>query len=117
MIGELSIKTTSREQLVHTLSGGNQQKVVLGKALLGTPDILILDEPTRGIDVGAKAETYQLMRSLADQGKAIIMVSSDLTEILGMSDRIVVLRNGQISGRLDRHGADPETVMKYALRQ
>jgi len=115
MIGELSIKTSSREQLVHTLSGGNQQKVVLGKALLGSPDVLILDEPTRGIDVGAKAEIYCLMRRLADQGKAIIMVSSDLTEILGMSDRIVVLRNGRVSGRLDRHEAGPEAIMKYAL--
>ncbi len=115
MIGELSIKTTSREQLVRCLSGGNQQKVVLGKALLGAPDILILDEPTRGIDVGAQAEIYQLMRRLADQGKAIIMVSSDLTEILGMSDRIMVLREGRITRRLDRRGADSETIMKYAL--
>ena len=114
-IDELSIKAASREQRVHTLSGGNQQKVVLGKALMGTPDILILDEPTRGIDVGAKTEIYRLMRSLADQGKAIIMVSSDLTEILGMSDRIVVLRNGRISGRLDRAHANPETIMKYAI--
>lgn len=114
-ITELSIKAASREQRVHTLSGGNQQKVVLGKALIGAPDILILDEPTRGIDVGAKAEIYQLMRRLADQGKAIIMVSSDLTEILGMSDRIVVLRNGRISGRLGRAQADPESIMKYAI--
>lgn len=114
-INGLSIKSTSREQPVQTLSGGNQQKVVLGKALMGTPDILILDEPTRGIDVGAKAEIYRLMRNLADQDVAIIMVSSDLTEILGMSDRIVVLRKGRISGRLDRKEANPETIMKYAL--
>lgn len=114
-IADLSIKTTNGDQRVSTLSGGNQQKVVLGKALLGQPDILILDEPTRGIDVGAKSEIYKLIRALADAGKAIIMVSSDLGEILGMSDRIIVLHKGTISGRLRQEEASQEKIMKYAL--
>ena len=116
-IADLSIKTTSAEQRVNTLSGGNQQKVVLGKALLSQPDILILDEPTRGIDVGAKSEIYRLIRALADEGKAIIMVSSELEEILGMSDRILVLHRGNITGELPREEASQEKIMKYALAQ
>ncbi|MCF7974806.1 MAG: sugar ABC transporter ATP-binding protein [Phycisphaerae bacterium] len=115
MMARLAIKAQDPAQRVHTLSGGNQQKVVLGKALLGDPDILILDEPTRGIDVGARVEIYRLIRALADQGMAILMVSSDLTEILGMSDRILVLREGRITGSLDRNEATPETIMHYAL--
>lgn len=115
MAAHLAIKTQDHTQRVNTLSGGNQQKVVLGKALLGEPRILILDEPTRGIDVGARVEIYQLMRRLADQGVAIIMVSSDMTEILGMSDRVLVLREGRITGCLNRDDATPETIMRYAL--
>ncbi|NQV33504.1 MAG: sugar ABC transporter ATP-binding protein, partial [Phycisphaeraceae bacterium] len=114
-MAQVAIKTPDPAQRVNTLSGGNQQKVVLGKALLGAPRILILDEPTRGIDVGAKVEIYQLIRTLADQGMAIIMVSSDLTEILGMSDRVLVLREGRIAGCLRRDEATPETIMRYAL--
>ncbi|MFC1781625.1 sugar ABC transporter ATP-binding protein [Planctomycetota bacterium] len=117
MITDLTIKTPGREQKVVNLSGGNQQKVVLGKALLSQPDILILDEPTRGIDVGAKSEIYKLMRDLADQGKAIIMISSELEEILGMSDRIIILHNGKITGRLCRDEANQEKIMKYAIAE
>ena len=115
LIAYVAIKTQDPAQRVSTLSGGNQQKVVLGKALLGAPRILILDEPTRGIDVGARVEIYQLIRAMADQGMAIIMVSSDLTEILGMSDRVLVLREGRITGCLGRDEATPETIMRYAL--
>jgi len=115
MMARVAINGQDPTQRVNTLSGGNQQKVVLGKALLGNPGILILDEPTRGIDVGARVEIYGLIRAMADQGMAIIMVSSDLTEILGMSDRVLVLREGRITGCLDRDDATPETIMRYAL--
>ena len=111
----VAIKAQDPAQRVKSLSGGNQQKVVLGKALLGAPGILILDEPTRGIDVGARVEIYRLIRTMADQGMAILMVSSDLTEILGMSDRVLVLREGRVTGCLDREDATPETIMRYAL--
>lgn len=115
MVRDLNIKTSSRDSSVSTLSGGNQQKVVFGKTLMGEPEILILDEPTRGIDVGAKAEIYQLIRSLADRGKAILLISSELTEILGMSDRILVMHEGRVTGCLDGAEATPETIMKLAI--
>jgi ABC-type sugar transport system ATPase subunit len=115
MMERMSIKARDSAQPVGTLSGGNQQKIVLGKALLGEPEILILDEPTQGIDVGAKAEIYHLMRALADRGIAIIMVSSDLTEILGMSNRILVFCEGRILGRFHRDEATPELIMRHAL--
>ncbi len=117
MVRELRIKSARYEQSVSHLSGGNQQKVVLAKALLHQPDVLLLDEPTRGIDVGAKAEIYELMRSLANAGKAIIMVSSELPEIMGMSDRIIILNKGTVTGRLHRDEADPETIMRYAMAE
>ena len=88
-INSISIKTPSRETLVDSLSGGNQQKVIVAKWLMGEPDILIMDEPTRGIDVGAKAEIYKIMDQLAKSGKSIIMISSEMPELLGMSDRVV----------------------------
>jgi inositol transport system ATP-binding protein len=115
MMKRLAIKANNTAQSVNTLSGGNQQKIVFGKALLGEPAILILDEPTRGIDVGAKAEIYQLIRTLANRGKAILLVSSDLTEILGMSSRIIVVREGRIVGNFDRDEATPEIIMRHAL--
>ena len=115
MMARVAIHAQDPFQRVNTLSGGNQQKVVLGRALMGRPGVLILDEPTRGIDVGARIEIYELIRTMADQGMAIIMVSSDLTEILGMSDRVLVLREGRITGSLDRDEATPETVMRHAL--
>jgi len=108
----LSVKTHSVDAGVNTLSGGNQQKVVLGKWMFTEPDILILDEPTRGIDVGAKYEIYRLIHQLADQGKAVILVSSELPELLGMSDRIYTIFEGKITGVLDREDADQEKLMK-----
>ena len=106
------IKTNDVNDGVTTLSGGNQQKVVLGKWMFAEPDILILDEPTRGIDVGAKYEIYRLIHQLADEGKAVIMVSSELPEILGMSDRIYTIFEGSITGVLDRKEADQEKLMR-----
>ena len=108
----LSVKASGVDVGVSTLSGGNQQKVVLGKWLFTEPDVLILDEPTRGIDVGAKYEIYRLIHQLADQGKAVIMVSSELPELLGMSDRIYTIFEGSITGVLDRDAADQEKLMK-----
>ncbi len=113
-IQKLSIKTPSINQLVRNLSGGNQQKVVIAKWLIKNCDILIFDEPTRGIDVGAKSEIYTLMNELADQGKSIIMISSELPEILRMSDRIIVMCEGRITGELDIKGATQEEIIKYA---
>lgn len=116
-VRRLSIKTPAVYSLVSTLSGGNQQKVALGRWLETQPSLLILDEPTQGIDVGAKAEIHELMCDLAEQGVAIIMISSELPEILGMSDRIVVLCGGVIVGVLDRHEATQQQIMSLALGQ
>lgn len=111
---KIKIKTPSLEQKIMNLSGGNQQKVLVARWLLSEPDILILDEPTRGIDVGAKAEIHTLITNLAAKGKAIILVSSELPEILGMSDRVVVMREGRITGIVERKDATQEVIMKYA---
>jgi ABC-type sugar transport system ATPase subunit len=111
---ELSIAMTSASQEVQYLSGGNQQKVVLAKWLETSPAIVILDEPTRGIDVGAKFEIYQLMRQLTERGVAILMISSELLEILGMSDRIIVMHDGQIAGEFSREEATEERIMELA---
>lgn len=110
----LAIKTPSLEQIVVNLSGGNQQKVLIGRWLLTEPDILILDEPTRGIDVGAKSEIHKLMTRLAQAGKAIIMVSSEMPEILGMSDRIMVMHEGKKAGELLREDANQERILQLA---
>jgi ABC-type sugar transport system ATPase subunit len=112
---DLSIAMVSQAQEVQYLSGGNQQKVVLAKWLETAPSVIILDEPTRGIDVGAKFEIYQLMRQLTDRGVGILMISSELTEILGMSDRILVMRDGEIAGELTRQEASEEKVMALAV--
>jgi ribose transport system ATP-binding protein len=114
-IKKLSIKTPSAEQLIKNLSGGNQQKVILAKWLMLSPKVLIIDEPTRGIDVGAKKEIYEVLNELKAMGKAIIMISSDMPEILGICDRILVMHEGKISGELNREEASQETIMKYAL--
>lgn len=111
---KLSIKTPSSEVHVDKLSGGNQQKVVIAKWLATGPRVLILDEPTRGIDVGAKAEIYAIMDNLAKNGVAIIMVSSDLPEVINMSDRVLVMYHGQVTAELDREQLTQETIMKYA---
>jgi len=110
----LDVKTPSLAQLVLNLSGGNQQKVLIARWLLTEPDILILDEPTRGIDVGAKSEIHKLMSKLAQFGKAIIMVSSEMPEILGMSDRIVVMHEGAKAGELSREDATQERILQLA---
>jgi putative multiple sugar transport system ATP-binding protein len=111
----LNIKTPSITQLVRNLSGGNQQKVVVSRALLAEPEIFIVDEPTRGIDVGAKYEIYTILNDLAAQGKSIIMVTSELPEAIGMADRIYVMNEGQIKGVLDRGEATQEGIMHMAL--
>ncbi len=117
-IDKLTIRTPSMEQLLRNLSGGNQQKVVIAKWLIRNSDILIFDEPTRGIDVGAKSEIYHLMNELAKEGKSIIMISSELPEILRMSDRIIVMCEGRVTGELDIADASQEAIMKYAtMRQ
>ena len=113
----LSIKMTSPEQKVQFLSGGNQQKVVLGKWMAAEPDIFILDEPTRGVDVGAKAEIYQLIFELAERGKAVILISSEMEEIVNLSDRIVVMHEGEVTGVLDNNEtskAKQEEIMWFA---
>ncbi len=114
MIGKLRIRTPGDQQLVRFLSGGNQQKVVLGKWLSLSPRVLLLDEPTRGIDVGAKQEIYTLMEELAEQGVAILFVSSEMEEVLGMSDRALVMHEGRISGELTCEELSEEAVMRLA---
>jgi ribose transport system ATP-binding protein len=114
MICRLNIRTPHAAQIVRYLSGGNQQKVVLGKWLSMLPKVLLLDEPTRGIDVGAKEEIYRLMESLAGSGVAILFVSSEMEEILGMSDRVLVMHEGRISGELARSELTEEAVMHLA---
>ncbi|MGP4040042.1 multiple monosaccharide ABC transporter ATP-binding protein [Gracilibacillus sp. D59] len=110
---QLNIKTPTLEQLAGNLSGGNQQKVVLSKWIFTEPDILILDEPTRGIDVGAKFEIYTQINELAQQGLAVIVISSELPEVLGLSDRIYVMNEGRLTGELNKDKADQENVMRY----
>jgi len=116
-IEKIRIKTPSTATLLRTLSGGNQQKVVIGKWLLRDCDVLIFDEPTRGIDVGAKSEIYKLMNQLAAEGKSIIMISSELPELLRMSDRIMVMCEGRVTGELDIAGATQEEIMTYATKR
>ena len=113
---ELGVKTPSMMQIARNLSGGNQQKVVFAKWLFSDVDILILDEPTRGIDVGAKYEIYLLMNKLVEAGKSIIMISSELPEVLGMCDRLVVLSGGEKAGELSREEASAEAVMRLAIK-
>jgi inositol transport system ATP-binding protein len=110
----LELKTPSMDQVIKLLSGGNQQKVLVSRWLLTVPEILILDEPTRGIDVGAKSEIHRLMSKLAQEGKAIIMISSELPEILGMSDRVLVMHEGRVGGVFERKDATQENIMRAA---
>jgi ABC-type sugar transport system ATPase subunit len=114
MSKQLQVKTPTVEQIVQNLSGGNQQKVVFGKWLLTNPKVLVLDEPTRGIDVGAKYEIYTIMHRLVEMGITIIMISSELPEILGMSDRVIVVHEGTIAGELLRKDATQENIMTLA---
>jgi ABC-type sugar transport system ATPase subunit len=114
-IRRFAIRTAGREQPLRNLSGGNQQKVVIARALLADPEILILDEPTRGIDVGAKAEIYALIRELARAGKAILLVSSEMNEILALSDRILIMREGRIVGEVRPPETSPEEILRHAM--
>ena len=116
-IASLAVKTPSRDQRVGNLSGGNQQKVVLAKWLASDPEILILDEPTRGVDVGAKNEIYKIMNELAARGMAIIMISSEMPEIVNMCDRILVMNDGKITGELDRSEFDQEKILHYVFAE
>jgi inositol transport system ATP-binding protein len=114
MRGLMRIKTPSLMEIIRNLSGGNQQKVLISRWLLTEPDLLILDEPTRGIDVGAKSEIYRLMTEFVRSGKAIIMISSELPEVLGMSDRIMVMHEGDKVGELSRGEATQEKILQMA---
>ena len=111
---EINIKTPTPEMRAANLSGGNQQKVVLAKWLTFAPRVLIFDEPTRGIDVGAKSEIYQLIRNLAAEGVSVIVISSEMEEVLGISDRIAVMHEGRLTGILDRPQFSEEAVMRLA---
>ena len=111
---ELKIKAQGASVPAKSLSGGNQQKVVLAKWLAVDPVILILDEPTRGVDVGAKYEIYSIMKALAKEGVSIIMISSDLPEVIGMSDRVYVMSEGRVTGELEKSELSEETIMRYA---
>jgi len=110
---QMNIKTPSVSSVVGTLSGGNQQKVVLSKWIYSGPDVLILDEPTRGIDVGAKYEIYGIINEMAAQGKAVIVISSELPELIGLSDRIYTIAEGKLTGELDRAHASQEELMRH----
>jgi ABC-type sugar transport system ATPase subunit len=114
MANTLRVKTPDLFELVRNLSGGNQQKVLVGRWLLTSPRILILDEPTRGIDVGAKADIHRLISNLAADGAAVVMISSEMPEILGMSDRVMVMRDGHSAGILDRRDANQVALMRLA---
>ena len=113
---QMEVRANNIWQLARELSGGNQQKVVLAKWLSTKPRILILDEPTRGIDVGTKAAVHALMSKLASEGMAILMISSELPEILGMSDRILVMHEGQMTGQFSRHEATQEKIISAATQ-
>ena len=115
-IAKLKIKTPSGKTLIQSLSGGNQQKVIIARWLANNPDILIMDEPTRGIDVGAKYEIYQIMIDLVKQGKSIIMISSEMPELIGMSNRIIVMCNGHITGEVEGEDATQEKIMSFATK-
>jgi len=112
----LRVKTPTTRAFIQNLSGGNQQKVIVARWLLTGPDILILDEPTRGVDVGAKYEIHAIVADLAKRGKSIVMISSELPELLGMSDRIMVMCSGRVTGILDGRSATAEDIMKLSTQ-
>ena len=116
-VKKMSVKLASPFQRIVRLSGGNQQKVIIGRWLASDPKILILDEPTRGVDVGAKVEIYEIIDNLAKEGVSIIVVSSELPEVLGVSDRIIVMGEGQIRGVLSREEANQERIMSLATTE
>ena len=114
---QMNVKTPTLDTPIASLSGGNQQKVLLARWLLCEPKVMILDEPTRGIDVGAKFEIYKLMTDIVKQGKTIIMVSSEMPELIGMCDRIYVMSQGYITGCIDKESFHQETIMRYAMKE
>jgi methyl-galactoside transport system ATP-binding protein len=116
VIDSMSVKTPSQKTTISSLSGGNQQKVILGRWLLTQPDVLMLDEPTRGIDVGAKYEIYQLIINLANKGKGIIMISSEMPELIGVTDRILVMSNGRVAGIVDTKSTTQEEIMRLSAK-
>jgi ABC-type sugar transport system ATPase subunit len=115
-IDKYKIKTSSGEKVVMELSGGNQQKVILGRWMLADLKVLILDEPTKGIDVGAKAEIYQMIRELAATGIAVILISSELPEVIGLCDRVLVMREGMLTGQLDKDDLSEEGILSLAMQ-
>ena len=115
-IDAMRIKTPSQETKIRSLSGGNQQKVILGRWLLTNPKVLLLDEPTRGIDVGAKYEIYQLIIDLASKGTTVLMVSSEMPELLGVCDRILVMSGGRLAGEVDAANTTQEEIMTLAAK-
>ena len=115
-INAMRTKTPSQETQIRSLSGGNQQKVIIGRWLLTAPNVLLLDEPTRGIDVGAKYEIYQLILNLANQGKTVLMVSSEMPELLGVCDRILVMSGGRLAGEVDARNTTQEEIMTLAAK-
>ena len=115
-IDAMRTKTPSQETKIRSLSGGNQQKVILGRWLLTDPEVLLLDEPTRGIDVGAKYEIYQLILDLANKGKTVLMVSSEMPELLGVCDRILVMSGGRLAGEVDARTTTQEEIMTLAAK-
>lgn len=115
-IESMRIKTPSQETKIRSLSGGNQQKVILGRWLLTNPKVLLLDEPTRGIDVGAKYEIYQLIIDLANRGATVLMVSSEMPELLGICDRILVMSGGRLAGEVDARNTTQEEIMTLAAK-
>ena len=115
-VAKLSIKTPSSKTQIQSLSGGNQQKVLIARWLANDPDVFIMDEPTRGIDVGAKYEIYCIIAEMAKQGKSIIMISSEMSEIIGMSNRVMVMCDGRITGFIDGKDATQENIMALATQ-
>jgi methyl-galactoside transport system ATP-binding protein len=116
VIDSMSVKTPSKKTRIMSLSGGNQQKVIIGRWLLTEPDVLLMDEPTRGIDVGAKYDIYQLMINLADKGKAVVMVSSEMPELLGITDRILVMSNGRLAGIVETATTTQEEILRLSAK-
>ncbi len=114
VVDSMRVKTPTQQTSIGSLSGGNQQKVIVGRWLLTEPDVLLMDEPTRGIDVGAKYEIYQLMIDLASKGKGVIMVSSEMPELLGVTDRILVMSNGHLAGIVDTKSVTQEEILKLS---